>query len=188
MPPGVASHFMQVLASDRRAARGRALLGFLLALLFGGLALPLSGLLGLVVHVAALAVGVVLGLVGARRAVRRYERSIKSTWSQWMRFAVAAESVAEIFRKVHGKTGRNAPYLYAAVLFVAWGLEAGLLVLAFSSESSTTFLALPAIVLNGLVAGALVGHGIVMGRWFTRLRTTVSDMLDNGEIGLWGVL
>lgn len=179
---------MQVLASDRRAARGRMLLGLLLVLLFGGLAFPLSGLLGLAVHAAAVVAGLALGALAGRRVVRRYERSIKSTWSQWMRFAVAAESVAEIFRKVHGKTGRNAPYLYAAVLFVAWALEAGLLVLAFSSDSSTTFLALPAIALNGLVAGVLIGHGLAMGRWFTSLRSTVSDMLDNGEIGLWGVL
>ncbi len=189
VPSGeVASHFLHVLGSDQRAAGSRVVLGVLLALLFGALAVVLAGPLGLAAHAGAVLVGLLVGLVSARGVVRRYELSIKSTWSQWMRFAVAAESVAEIHRKVHGRAGRNLPFLYAAILFLAWGLEGTLLVLAFTSAAQSLPLALPVLVLNGLVAGVLAGRGLALGRWFRAFRATVAEMVENGEIGVWGVL
>jgi disulfide bond formation protein DsbB len=179
---------MQVLAGDQRAAQNRFVAGLLLALFFGVLAFLLARGVGLGVHAAAALVGAGLGIVMANGTVKRYERSIQSTWSQWMRFAVAADSVAEVFRKVHGRSGRNLPFLYAAVLFLAWGLEAVLLVLAFTAGEQSPALAVPVLALNGLVAGAIAGSGFVTARWLRTLRGTVAEMVESGEMGVWGVL
>lgn len=187
MPPGVASHFLQVLAGDQRSARGKTLLSLVLALLFLGLAFALGGWGGALVHLVSLALGFVLGLLAARSQVRRYETSIRGTWTQWMRFAVAAETVPEIHRKVRGRQGRNLPFVYAGVLTLLWGMEAGLLVLAFTGNSSLG-LASPVIALNGLLAGGLFGYFVHVRRWYGTFRATVAEMVDSGEIGVWGVM
>ena len=191
MPPGVASHFLQILAGDQRSARGKVLLSGVLAVVFLGLALFLGGPSGMLVHLGAVAVGLLVGLAVARSTVRRYESSIRGTWTQWMRFAVAAETVPEIHRKVRGRQGRNLPFVYAGVLFAVWGLEAVLLVLAFVNKSdgaANLVLASPIIALNGLLAGGLLGYFLHVARWFGTFRATVAEMVDSGEIGVWGVL
>lgn len=187
VPPGVASHFLQILAGDQRSARGKVTLLALLALALFAAAYALGGAGGLLVHLGALVAGIVLGLLAARSAVRRYEASIRGTWTQWMRFAVAAETVPEIHRKVRGRQGRNLPILYAAVLTLVWGLEALLLVLAFTGSKSLG-VASPAIALNGLLAGGLLGYFLHVARWYGAFRATVAEMVDSGEIGVWGVL
>jgi hypothetical protein len=187
VPPGVASHFLQVLAGDQRSARGKVLLCAGLALLFLGLAYLLGGLGGMGVHVVAVLVGLALGLAVARAQVRRYETSIRGTWTQWMRFAVAAETVPEIHRKVRGRQGRNLPFAYAAVLTLVWGTEALLLILAFTGSQSLA-LASPVIALNGLLAGGLLGYFVHVSRWYGTFRATVAEMVDSGEIGVWGVM
>ena len=181
---------MQVLRGDQRAAQGRLGLGVVLAIAFAILADVLAQGLGVAVHGGALVVGILVGVLLARSTAHRYEASIKSTWSQWMRFAMAAESVAEIHRKVHGRGSRNLPYVYAAILLLAWGLEAGLLLLAIMGQGKTQadLLAIPVIALNGIVAGALAARGAVLAKWFAALRDTVTEMVDNGEIGVWGVM
>jgi hypothetical protein len=187
VPAGVATHFLDVLAADQRSARARSAFA---AVLVAGMAVPAWFLFpweGVAVHFAAAFVGVVAGVLFARSRTRRYEASIRTTWTQWMRFAVSAESVAEVHRKVRGRPGRNLPYIYAAVLFGVWGLEVGLLVLAFL-EDAPAELAAPVIALNGLLAGFLLGHFLVTARWFAGFRRSVSELVDSGEIGMWGVM
>lgn len=187
MPPGVASHFLQILAGDQRSARAKVtLLSVLAAALFGA-AYALAGWGGLLVHLGTLAAGLALGGLAARAAVRRYESSIRGTWTQWMRFAVAAETVPEIHRKVRGRQGRNLPIVYAAALTLVWGLEGLLLVLAFTAGKSLG-VASPAIALNGLLAGGLLAYFLHVARWTGAFRATVAEMVDSGEIGVWGVL
>lgn len=190
MPPGVASHFLQVLAGDQRSARGKVLLTAILAILFLGFAAYLGGAAGMGLHAGAVLAGILGGLLVARSTVRRYESSIRGTWTQWMRFAVAAETVPEIHRKVRGRQGRNLPFVYAGILTLFWGLEAGLLVLAFVKPDGQTSLALasPILLLNGLLLGGLLGYFLHVHRWYGAFRATVSEMVDSGEIGVWGVL
>jgi hypothetical protein len=183
----VASHFLQVLAGDQRSARGKVLLVAVLALLWLGFAAFLAGWWGILVHVGATVAGAALGLLAARSQVRRYEASIRGTWTQWMRFAVAAETVPEIHRKVRGRQGRNLPILYAAVLTFVVGLEAILLVLAFLKQGSLG-LSSPVITLNGLLLGGLLGYFQHVSTWYGTFRATVAEMVDSGEIGVWGVL
>lgn len=188
MPSGVASHFLDILGADRRAARTRAVVGAVLGVAFLGLAQLLFPLWGMAVHAGAFAVGALVGLLAGRSRVRRYEASIRGTWTQWMRYAPAAESVAELHRKVHGRSGRNIPYVYAAVLFVFWGVEATLVVLALLRDNGApTVLAAPAIAFNGLLGGIILGHGLQMARWLAAFRASVTEMVESGEINVWGL-
>jgi membrane associated rhomboid family serine protease len=183
----VASHFLQILAADQRSARSKVLLLAFLALALLAPALFLAGWGGLWVHAGATAAGILAGLLLGRTVVRRYEASIRGTWTQWMRFAVAAETVPEIHRKVRGRQGRNLPIAYAGALTLIWGLEAIFLVLAFQQRQHLA-LAAPVIALNGLLAGGLLGYFLLVGRWYGTFRDTVREMVDSGEIGVWGVL
>lgn len=188
MPPGVASHFLHILAGDQRSARGKVFLAAVLALAWAVLAWLLGGWWGVLAHAAAALVGVGLGILVARATVRRYEASIRGTWTQWMRFAVAAETVPEIHRKVRGRQGRNLPILYATVLLLVVGLEAILLVVALLNGGRSLALAWPVISLDGLLLGGLLGYFAHAARWYGTFRATVAEMVDSGEIGVWGVL
>src|SRR5581483_743689 len=89
VPSGVATHFLQILGNDARAARNRAILGIVLFVVFGVVAFLLADWLGVGVHAGAYLVGVLAGLLAGRSASRRFEASIRGTWTQWMRYAVA---------------------------------------------------------------------------------------------------
>ncbi|MFO1534860.1 MAG: hypothetical protein ABR586_04280 [Thermoplasmatota archaeon] len=184
----MASHFLQILAGDQRSARGKVVLAGVLALLWSAFAWMLGGWGGVLVHLGATLAGIGLGWLAARSAVRRYESSIRGTWTQWMRFAVAAETVPEIHRKVRGRQGRNLPALYAAVLTLIVGLEAILLVVAFLKQGPGLALSWPVLTLNGLLLGGLLGYFSHVASWYGTFRATVAEMVDSGEIGVWGVL
>lgn len=169
-------------------ARSRVRLGIALSLL---LAIPAYLLAppwaGLAVHVLGLAAGWALGTWMARRKAARYEESMKRTWTQWMRFSAAGESIAEIHRKVRGVSGRNLPILYAGLITLVWGLELVLVVLAFLQGPQAT-LALPFVAATAILAGAIVGHAMSRGAWLGQLRVSVEDLVRSGEVGLWGVV
>jgi hypothetical protein len=188
VPAGVASHFLDILAGDQKAGRRRMSLWIVLAIALLAPAFYLDGWRGAAVHAGALVAGVLAGLLVARVRVRSYEDSIRGTWSQWMRYSVAAETVAEVFRKVRGRSGRNLPYLYASLLTLIWGAEGLLLVLALVGQNGAgLLLALPFIAANGLMAGILLGFNSLLTNWFGSFRSTVREMVDDGELPLWGV-
>jgi len=185
---GVASQFLEILAADHRAAQRRvAVLGVVAALLLAPAAFLWPVWPGMAVHAAAVVVGAAVGVLEARSLSRRYEASIRGTWTQWMRYAVAAESVPEIHRKVRGRRGRNLPYLYAGVLTFIWGMEATLLVLALMAQA-VPGLAAPFVAATGFLTGAVLGHNLVFSRWTSTFRQSVAELVGSGEIGLWGVM
>ena len=156
--------------------------------LFGLAYVLIPGWQGVATHAGALAVGVLAGILTGRSRIRRYEQSIRGTWTQWMRYAMAADSLPEIFRKVRGRSGRNLPILYAAILTVVWGAEVGLIVLAVAgSQSAGIAFAGPVLAFNGLLAGVLVGHFAVIGRWMTTFGASVTELVQSGEINVWGL-
>jgi hypothetical protein len=186
---GVASQFLDILQADARAARKSvAVFATLSLLLFVPAAFLWPVWPGIAVHAGALVVGLGAGLLVGRAMMQRYEASIRGTWTQWMRYAVAAESVPEIHRKVRGRRGRNLPYLYAGLLTFVWGAEAALLVLAFASGEGEVALAVPFVAANGLLAAGVLGYNWVVKSWCSSFRRSVSDLVDSGEIGLWGVM
>jgi hypothetical protein len=184
---GVASHFVQLLESDVRIGGRRA--GILLAvtLLLAIPAYLIYPWQGLLVHAVAALVGLLAGQVFSRRRVRSYEASLRGTWKTWMRFSVAAESVPELYRRVNGQAHRNRPWLAAAGLTLLWAVEVGLLALAFQDSDPSAW-AFPVIALNGLVPGFLFVHYAHVRGWTRQFTASVRDLVDSGEIGVWGVL
>ncbi len=184
----MASHFLNILAADRRSAASKVVVCTVLALgLFALAYLILPDWQGPSFHAGALLVGLVAGWLTGRARIRRYEASIRGTWTQWMRYAVAAESVAEIFRKVRGRSGRNLPVAYAAVLTIVWGSEVGLLVLGLSAGKHDVALAAPVIAFNGILAGFLIAFFVAMRAWMGTFAASVTELVESGEINVWGL-
>ena len=183
---GVSSHFVDLLAKDERSARSRVLLAVLVAL---GLAVPAYFLYpwqGVVVHFGAAVMGLLLGHALVGRRVRAYESSLRESWAAWMRLAPGSETVREVHRRVLEKTVHIQPYAQAAVLTILWALELVLLMVALGNETSAV-LALPVLGLNGILAGALLSYYVRLRSWTREFRESVSEMVDAGEIGVWGV-
>src|SRR5262249_22479795 len=140
---------------------------------------------GVAIHAGAVGLGAILGFLTARTRVTRYRDSIRGTWTQWMRYAVAAESVAEVHRKVRGRSGRNLPILYAALLFVVWASEIGLLVLALVQQNANLAAAtVPVIAANGILAGWIVAHNVVLRAWFGEFASSVTELVESGEVNV----
>ncbi|HUR25046.1 MAG TPA: hypothetical protein VM327_03410 [Candidatus Thermoplasmatota archaeon] len=186
---GVASHFVHLLDADQRTCRRRAVVMGIVTLLLAVLAHILypDNFLGLLVHALAVLVGLLAGQLFTRRRVTAYEASLRGTWKSWMRFSVAAESVPELYRRVQGKGIRNLPWLAAAGLTLLWVLEVALLLLAFQDTDPSAW-AFPSIALNGLLPAFLLVHYARLGSWMRGFAASVSDLVDSGEIGVWGVL
>lgn len=188
VPQGVATRFLGIVAADVQSARSRFIAAAVLSvLLFVPAALLAPVWPGPVVHAVLLAGGFALGLWLASRQSRTYEASMRHTWTQWMRFSVSGESIAEIHRKVRGQSHRNQAVLYAAVLTLIWGAEALLLVLAFLYQAKPE-LALPFVAATALLAGGITGYAFAMHKWFKQLSGSVDELLASGEVGIWGVV
>ncbi|MGB0652005.1 MAG: hypothetical protein ACPGQL_02295 [Thermoplasmatota archaeon] len=190
MARGVASNFLQILDGDARAAHRRIII---LAVLLPVLAAP-AYLLGDLVALGAHAVVGLLALpvgylAGRSRYVGTFEASLKQTWNRWMRFAVSCETVPEVYRKVTGRSGRNLPYLYAALLTLLWAAEIVLLVVALAgSGAGLDLAALPVVIANAAVAGGLLGYQVKARNWCRTFVASVKEMMDDGELGVWGVI
>ncbi|HJQ93523.1 MAG TPA: hypothetical protein VJ874_04475 [Candidatus Thermoplasmatota archaeon] len=184
---GVASHFVHLLDADQRTCRRRTLVMLAVTLLLAVPAYFLYPWQGLLVHAVAALVGLLAGQLFTRRRVDAYESSLRGTWKSWMRFSVAAESVPELYRRVQGKGTRNLPWLAAAGLTVLWAVEVALLLLAFQDTDPSVW-AFPVIALNGLLPAFLLVHYARLRSWMRGFAASVSDLVDSGEIGVWGVL
>jgi hypothetical protein len=184
---GVASHFVHLLGADQQACRRRSLVMLVVLLLLAVPAYVLYPWLGLLVHAVAALVGLLLGQVFSRRRVAAYESSLRGTWKSWMRFSVAAESLPELYRRVQGKGTRNLPWMAAAALTALWAVEVALLLLAFQDTDPSAW-AFPVIALNGLVPAFLLVHYAHLRSWMRGFADSVTDLVDSGEIGVWGVL
>jgi hypothetical protein len=184
---GVASHFVHLLAADRAACRRRAGILLAVALLLALPAYVLYPWQGLLVHAVAAIAGLLAGQAFTRRRVAAYEASLRGSWKSWMRFSVASESFPELYRRVRGRGQRNVPWLAAAALTALWAVEVALLLLAFQ-DTEPSALAFPVVALNGLVPAFLAVHYARLGSWMHGFADSVSDLVDSGEIGVWGVL
>lgn len=178
---------MAILGADRRSAARRVLVMAFVAVLLAVPAYFLFPWQGLLAHALAVLAGLLGGALWSRRRVARYEASLRNTWKSWMRWSVASESVPELYRRVTGRSQRNAPYVWAATLVLLWALEVTLLLVAFQ-DTQATWVAFPVIALNGLIPGLMVAHFAHLRRWVRELADSVSDMVAAGELGVWGVL
>jgi hypothetical protein len=184
---GVASHFVHLLDADQQACRRRRNVMLAVVVLLAVPAYVLYPWQGLLVHAVAALVGLLVGQLFSRRRVTAYEASLRGTWKSWMRFSVASESVPELYRRVQGKGTRNLPWLFAAALTFLWAVEVALLLLAFQDTEPSAW-AFPVVALNGLLPAFLLVHYARLGTWIRGFKDSVSDLVDSGEIGVWGVL
>lgn len=187
MPRGVAKDFLSLLSAQRVSARSRAIV---LATLAALLAIPAWFLwppYGLAVHAGVLVVGGLLGWGWALRTVHAYEDSLRGTWNRWMDLAPACENVPELHRKVRGRTTTYRVYVIAALLTLLWALEVLLLAVALA-ETTAAMVAAPVIAANALLVGGLGGHQIRLLTWTGAFRRSLDDMVQEGEIGIWGAM
>jgi hypothetical protein len=184
---GVANHFVQLLQADIRLSGRRFGVLLAVALLLAAPAYFIHPWQGLLVHVLAVLGGALVGLLFSRRRVRSYEESVRGTWKSWMRHSVASESVPELYLRVRGGTNRNRPWWAAAGLTFLWALEVGLLALAFQDTDPTAW-AFPVLALNGLVPGFLLVHYAHLRSWLRGFSASVGELMESGELGVWGVL
>lgn len=186
MARGVSKRFIRILEDEQRGARGRiAVLGILGVLLFAP-AFLLAPPVGAMVHAAALILGFLVGLLWAWRTYSRtYQDGLVALWSQWMHAANGSQSLAECHRKVMGRSGRNLTWLYAILLALFWVGEVGLMVLALAG-TAVPFAWGPVIAINAFVIGAVVAHSMRGARWSRQLQSAAQEMIDEGQIGVWG--
>ncbi len=177
---------MRILEGEARSARARIMVLGILGVLLTVPAFLMAPPLGVVAHLAALVAGFVAGAVwGGITFGRTYQQGLVALWKEWMEAASGSETLAECHRKVMGRSGRNLPWLYAAGLTLFWCAEIGLVLLALADVTSP-MIALPVVIANGLLVGALVGHSLRAHRWSRDLGDATADMVARGEIGLWG--
>lgn len=178
---------MDLLGSDRATCRRRAVV---LLVVTAFLAVPAYFILpwvGLALHALGALAGLLAGSLVSRRRTATYESSLRATWKSWMRWSAACESVPEVHRRVTGKSARNLPWWTAALLTLLWALEVGLLLMAFANEGSLAWAA-PVLVLNGALPALFAAHFLRLRSWLADLGESLSDLVQSGEIGVWGVL
>ncbi len=187
MAKGVANNFLHLLEGDLQASRRRIVVLTLVALALAAPSWFLSGTTGIAVHGATCLGAVLVGLLAARRRyVSTYQASLTVSWNRWMRFSSSCESIPEIYRKVTNRSHRNLPYLYAALLTILWVAEIGLLLLALDDVGGA--LALPVIGANALLVGLLLGFHLRGRAWYRTFKASLHDMVQAGEVGVWGVI
>jgi hypothetical protein len=136
---------------------------------------------------ASLAVGAVLGLAVSWWRYRRREESLRQRWRKWMQWSQSAARLGEVEARVEegrlpkpGGTLRAALWAGAVLvngaaftgLWYGWpGVDAPVGVVVFA---------------DGLVVGLLAGDAAWGLQWAYRLRRTVREMIDEGELGVWG--
>jgi peptidoglycan/LPS O-acetylase OafA/YrhL len=191
VPGGVGSHFLQILSADQRFARRRLIVSSALAVVLFGAAYWILPWEGLAFHAGGLLFGVMAGYLIARTRSRDWETSVRQSWGEWMKLSVGCESVPDIHRRVEGRSLRNRAHLHAGALTALWALELILLALAFHETPDATAQALwsvPVLVANGLLMGGMAAYFAKLGRWTADFQKGISELVDSGEIGVWGVL
>lgn len=184
---GVASHFMELLGADQATCRRRGVTLLIVTALLAVPAYFILPWLGLALHALGAIAGLLVGSLATRRRTQTFETSLRGTWKSWMRWSAACESVPEVHRRVEGRSNRNVPWWTAALLTTLWALEVGLLLLAFHNEGSLAWAA-PVLVLNGLLPALFAAHFLRLRSWLAELGQSLSDLVQEGELGVWGVL
>lgn len=187
MPHGVNDQFLRILKNERKGSLRAALLALgLVPLAYFMAELTDEPFLGLVVWLAfaALALGVVLGLLWGRHRTASYNESLRTSWNAWMRMASSCARIDEVARHVQNKRAHASLAGAATALVVVLN---GALFAALWAEA-TWGLAFGAIVtgLNGLALGAIAGHAAWSWRWTGQFSKALDELISDGKVGLWG--
>lgn len=190
MPGGVAHSFLTILDREVRARGQRLVLVPILALAVVFLAelsdVPAWGP-NVTLTLGALLAGALLGLAASWYRFRRREESLRDRWRKWMQWSQSATRLGEVEARVED---RRLPQASGTLRAAAWAVA----VLANGAVFVGLWYAWPGIetvarvvlFADGLAVGLLAG-GTAWGlQWTYRFRSTVREMVDEGELGVWG--
>lgn len=189
MPHGVTVNFLELL-EDERGRRRRLLLALPL---LAGAVLFLAELADLPPWgpkvqgtAAALVVGFLVGLAWAWHRGRRREESIRARWDKWMQWSLSTTDLGELEARVEEPRFLVPRHLEGAL----WGVGALANVLLFVGLwYAWPFIDAAAwivLLLDGLTLGALAATSAWDTRWTRRLRRALDELIQEGEVGVWG--
>ncbi|MGB1697314.1 MAG: hypothetical protein ACPHK8_02830 [Thermoplasmatota archaeon] len=185
MARGVNHQFYHIVQSDRDTYRNWLWIAGALALALFAPAYFLYPWLGAAVHAGALALGLGVGLLLATRTMQKRQEAIANDWNGWMAAAEGRESMRAVWRAWQGKHSRRDVLLAAMAGATFWTLQVILVLLALSEPE--LLVALPFLTVNGILAGLLFGALLRSFLWLRAFADSLAEMVDAGEIGVWGV-
>ena len=188
MPRGVTDHFLRILKNERKQSlRALVVAVALCGPLYFMAELTDEPLYGRIVIIAgaALALGIVAGVLLGRFQTHRYNESLKTGWNAWMRMSLSATRIREVARGVSQKpaSARSASAIGWAFLVV---LNAVLFLVLWNEASFASSFGLFTTILNGLVVGALAGHAAWCWHWTGQFGRALDELMADGSVGLWG--
>lgn len=185
MARGVNHHFLHLVQADRDTYRNWSLLAAILAVLLFAPAYFLYPWVGVAGYALAAGSGVAIGVAIAAKRVSAKEHAISMDWNGWMAACEGKESIGGVWRAMKGKSSRNQVILAAMAGATFWTLQVILVLLAMSNPSAVQVI--PFIVVNGIIAGLPLGALLRTHRWLKQFAVSLEEMVESGEIGVWGV-
>lgn len=187
MPRGVTDQFIRILRQERKTSLRTALtmlgLSFFAYFMAEMTDQPRAGAVVLLAAVA-LVMGLAAGLAWGHHKTKRYNESLRDSWNAWMRMSLSCSTVEDVARSVAHKP--RAPPVAGvgwATLFLANALL--FLFLWFELSFALVF-GVMVTTANGLVLGGLIGDALWNLRWTSQFHRALDEMLNHGQIGLWG--
>ncbi|HWG89703.1 MAG TPA: hypothetical protein VNZ52_02540 [Candidatus Thermoplasmatota archaeon] len=188
MARGVTDQFLKIVERDRH----RALLTLFAALALVAPAYFLAELadaprLGAVAvtFFAALVVAFIAGLITAWRHYHRVNKDLKERWTTWMRFSTSAGTLDDVERKVQGKAPASTALKAAglALLVIGNGVAFALL---WAESPAGPFATALAVILDGITLGLTAAGSLWLLGWCTLFRRAVGQLVEEGQMGIWG--
>lgn len=189
MASAVNARLVRVLDADARTARRRlniVVLLLLAAAVAVGLLVTMDALhaVGAVVFTVSAMAGIAIGWAVASGRLRQRSRSLRDAWTGWMEAANQADRVPTLHAQASGRDPKRiSMWLWVAIGALVWAAHMGLFWLA---AADTLLAALPVLILDGLLAGLLAGAWAAEARWCGRLKHSLNEMIDEGELSLEG--
>lgn len=186
MARGVNTHFVSLVLADKATLRNWSFLA-----LGVGIALHVPAYLftkwqGVSIMAASLVIGTLLGIALGTLMWKKRQTGLQSDWNGWMKAAEGRDSIRAVHRATKGHHERNLPFVYAMLGATYFCGEATLVLLALS-EKGAYLQTLPFLLVNGLLTGMVLGHCLRGFIWTKALSVSLEEMVQDGEIGVWGV-
>jgi hypothetical protein len=188
---GVTRNFLTILEYDnRRTAKSLAQIGiaafsvFLLSWVF----LHELSLYSLLIVPGAFLLAFVLGIVYTKFFVlESYEVSLRDHWNRWMRWSVSCRTVRECYSKVHGRSQGPSWWWGGVALTVLVVFHLVFFALIFDGITGLAEV-LPLFVVDAILVGLFGGRRFLEARWYRGFLRSCNQLLQDGSIGLWGIL
>lgn len=188
MVRGVSRNFLNIAQREQRVGRRTAFLAVGLA--------PLAAFLGELsdapgygpvwsLFVIAVLAGLGAGWVLTRRRLHHYEGDLQVQWNHWMRFSTSSARLADIDRRVHERDPSPA-FLGTGLAVALLGVNVALFALLWIEHPAAAVLSWIVMAADGLVLGALITSSALLTRWAKDLARSAEELVQTGEVPLWG--